>query len=65
MSLESKKIKNIYAGKVANRYDFSLPPFFAFWKKKAFNDSSLKKGDQDCILLWNRFRFSSYFKKNR
>ncbi len=45
MSLESKKIKQIYAGKVAAKYDFSMPPFFAGWKKKAFNDSSLKKGD--------------------
>ena len=50
MNLESKKIKNIYAGKVAERYDFSLPPFFTFWKKKAFNDSSLKKGDRVLVF---------------
>ncbi|MCK5208902.1 MAG: class I SAM-dependent methyltransferase, partial [Cyclobacteriaceae bacterium] len=46
----SKEIEEIYAGKVANKYDFSLPPFFALWKKKAFKDSSLKKGDSVLVL---------------
>ena len=46
----SIKIKEIYAGKVAKKYDFSLPPFFAIWKKKAFNDSSLKKGDRVLVF---------------
>ena len=41
----SIKIEEIYAGKVAEKYDFSLPPFFTIWKKKAFHDSSLKSGD--------------------
>ncbi|MDA3887051.1 MAG: methyltransferase domain-containing protein [Candidatus Delongbacteria bacterium] len=50
MSLESKKIKSIYSGKVAERYDFSLPPFFAHWKKKAFNESSLKKGNHVLVF---------------
>ena len=45
MSLESNKIEEIYAGKVARKYDFSVPPFFVKWKKKAFDNSSLKKGD--------------------
>jgi len=45
MNFESTKIENIYAGKLAIKYDFSLPHSFTTWKKKAFNDSSLKKGD--------------------
>ncbi|MBC8147826.1 MAG: class I SAM-dependent methyltransferase [Bacteroidetes bacterium] len=40
-----KKIEAIYAGKVAKKYDFSMPPFFLKWKKKAYNQSALKKGD--------------------
>lgn len=50
MKLESKIIKDIYAGKVAAKYDFSMPPFFARWKKKAFNDSSLSKGDRVLVF---------------
>ena len=50
MSLESKKVEEIYAGRVAKRYDFSMPPFFARWKKMAFNHSSLKKGDRVLIF---------------
>jgi demethylmenaquinone methyltransferase/2-methoxy-6-polyprenyl-1,4-benzoquinol methylase len=46
----SKKIKEIYAGKVAKKYDFSLPPFFGLWKKKAFNDSSLNNGDRVLVF---------------
>ena len=46
----SKEIEEIYAGKVAKKYDFSLPPFFALWKKKAFKDSSLKKGDSVLVF---------------
>lgn len=45
MEFESKNIEKIYAGKVAKRYDFSMPPFFLLWKRKAIKDSSLKKGD--------------------
>jgi len=45
MSFESKNIEAIYASKVAKRYDYSMPPFFLRWKRKAFNESSLKKGD--------------------
>ncbi len=45
MTFDSKNIKEIYAGKVSTKYDFSLPPFFARWKKKAFDESSLKIGD--------------------
>lgn len=50
MTLDSKKIEEIYAGNVAKRYDFSMPPFFAMWKKKAFNDSSLKSGDKVLVF---------------
>jgi ubiquinone/menaquinone biosynthesis C-methylase UbiE len=50
MGFDSKKIEDIYAGNVARRYDFSMPPFFAKWKKKAFNDSSLKKGDRVLVF---------------
>lgn len=50
MNLESKKIKQIYAGKVAVKYDYSMPPFFASWKKKAFEVSSLKKGDRVLVF---------------
>lgn len=50
MKLESKKVEEIYAGKVAKRYDFSMPPFFLKWKKKAINSSSLKKGDSVLVF---------------
>jgi demethylmenaquinone methyltransferase/2-methoxy-6-polyprenyl-1,4-benzoquinol methylase len=50
MALDSKKIEEIYAGKVARKYDFSMPPFFAMWKKKAFDDSSLKSGDRVLVF---------------
>ncbi|MES0489849.1 MAG: methyltransferase domain-containing protein [Leptospirales bacterium] len=45
MKLVSGNIEKIYESKVADKYDFSIPPFFTRWKKKAFYDSSLKKGD--------------------
>jgi len=50
MTLESKNIKEIYAGKVAKKYDSSMPPFFARWKRKAFDESSLKKGDKVLVF---------------
>lgn len=50
MNLDSKKIKQIYASKVATKYDFSMPPFFTLWKKKAFDNSSLKKGDRVLVF---------------
>ncbi len=45
MSFDSDMVKQIYEGRVAKRYDYSMPPFFLKWKKLAFNDSSLKNGD--------------------
>ncbi|MCK5330777.1 MAG: methyltransferase domain-containing protein [Candidatus Marinimicrobia bacterium] len=45
-----KKIEQIYAGKVAKKYDLSMPPFFVRWRKLAFNDSSLKSGDRVLVF---------------
>ena len=50
MAFKAQKIESIYAGRVAKRYDFSIPPFFASWKKKAFNSSSLKRGDSVLVF---------------
>ena len=50
MISKSKKIEEIYAGKLAKKYDFSMPPFFTRWKKKAFNESSLKSGDRVLVF---------------
>jgi len=50
MTLETKKIEEIYAGKVAEKYNFSMPPFFARWKKAAYNESSLKNGDRVLVF---------------
>ncbi len=46
----SKRVEIIYAGKVAKKYDFSIAPFFATYKKRAFDESSLKKGDQVIVF---------------
>ena len=50
MNFDSKTIENIYEGTVAKKYDFSMPPFFSIWKKKAFNESSLKNGDRVLVF---------------
>ena len=50
MTFESKKIEEIYAGKVAKKYDLSMQHFFARWKKLTFNDSSLKSGDRVLVF---------------
>ena len=50
MNLNSDKVAGIYTGKVAKKYDFSMPPFFLNWKKKAFADSSLKRGDRVLVF---------------
>ena len=49
-TLISKNIKRIYSGKLAGKYDFSMPPLFTQWKKSAFNDSSLKNGDNVLVF---------------
>lgn len=48
--IDSNGIRTIYKGKVAKRYDFSLPPFFIKWKKKAFERSSIKRGDRVVVF---------------
>lgn len=50
MDFESKKIEEIYAGKVAKKYDLSMAHFFPKFKKLAFDDSSLKKGDRVLVF---------------
>ena len=50
MKLNAQRIKEIYEGKVARKYDFSLAPFFAHWKKRAIEDSSLKFGDHVLVF---------------
>ncbi|MDH5465120.1 MAG: class I SAM-dependent methyltransferase [Thiovulaceae bacterium] len=43
-------IKEIYNSKLANRYDFSMPPVFKWWKKKAFIDLALQAGDKVVVF---------------
>ena len=50
MTFESQKIETIYAGQVAKKYDYSMPPFFLKWKRKAFEDSSLMRGDRILVF---------------
>ncbi len=50
MNAETDKIKLIYNGKVGLRYDVSMSHFFDRFKRKAFNDSSLKPGDQVLVF---------------
>ncbi len=50
MTFESKKIEEIYAGKVAKKYDLSISHFFGRFKKLAFNDSSLTGGDRVLVF---------------
>lgn len=50
MTFDAKKIEEIYAGKVAKKYDLSSAPFFARFKKLAFDDSSLKSGDRVLVF---------------
>lgn len=50
MKGQINKIKRIYTDKVANHYDSPIPHFFRGYKKLAFNDSSLKKGDRVLVF---------------
>lgn len=50
MSLDSKKIKRIYTGKVAKYYDLPISHIFNKYKKQAFVDSSLKEGDSVLVF---------------
>ncbi len=50
MTFESKKIREIYTGKLSEKYDKKMPPFFARWKKLVLNDSSIKGGDKVLVF---------------
>ncbi|MCP3941456.1 MAG: class I SAM-dependent methyltransferase [Desulfobacteraceae bacterium] len=50
MAMESKEIKEIYAGKVAEKFDLLMPLSFTRFKKLAFEDSSLKNGDRVLVF---------------
>ena len=43
--MNATQVEMIYAGNLAHKYDFSLPHSFNTWKRKAINESSIKKGD--------------------
>ncbi len=64
MSLDSKKIKGIYTGKVAKYYDLPISHIFSKYKKQAFIDSSLKKGDSVLVFCCGTgLDFSEIIKK--
>ncbi|MFC1481771.1 class I SAM-dependent methyltransferase [Candidatus Neomarinimicrobiota bacterium] len=50
MTFDAKNIEQIYSGKVAQKYDLSMAHFFARFKKLAFDDSSLKRGDRVLVF---------------
>jgi len=50
MKKDTNKIAEIYSGKVARKYEYSMPPFFLRWKRKAFFESALKRGDQVLVF---------------
>ncbi len=50
MELTSEKVKAIYNGKTGKKYDMSMSHFFGRLKKKAFEASSLKKGDRVLVF---------------
>jgi demethylmenaquinone methyltransferase/2-methoxy-6-polyprenyl-1,4-benzoquinol methylase len=46
----SGRVKKIYDSKVATKYDSTMPPFFRRWKRKAFERSTLKRGDDVLVF---------------
>ncbi|MCK5129451.1 MAG: methyltransferase domain-containing protein [Clostridiales bacterium] len=50
MTQSSQKIKNIYSSYIAWHYDLPISNLFGRFKKKAFNASSLKKGDKVLVF---------------
>jgi len=50
MNIDAKQIKKIYESKVARKYDKSMSHFFAGFKKKAFENSSITKGDSVLVF---------------
>ncbi|MBU8893611.1 MAG: class I SAM-dependent methyltransferase [Bacteroidales bacterium] len=64
MSFKAKKIKKIYEGKVAGRYDLPISHMFSKYKKQAFRDSSLKIGDKVLVFCCGTgLDFSEILKK--
>ncbi len=50
MDLNSDKIKEIYSGRVVDRYDSFMSHFFKNFKKKAYSESAVKTGDQVLVF---------------
>jgi ubiquinone/menaquinone biosynthesis C-methylase UbiE len=50
MDVDSKMIKRIYSGFAAKHYDLPISHFFGKYKKLAFADSSLQKGDHVLVF---------------
>ncbi len=50
MVSESKRVEEIYAGRVAKTYDLKISHFFGKYKEQAFSDSSLKSGDRVLVF---------------
>ncbi len=50
MKFDSKKIKEIYSGKVAKHYDLPISHMFKKYKKLALSESTLKRGDNVLVF---------------
>jgi len=50
MDLNSDRIREIYTGRVVDKYDSFMSHFFKNFKKKAFSQSSLITGDQVLVF---------------
>lgn len=50
MSLDTKRIKDIYSGFTAKHYDLPISHFFGKYKRLAFDESSLKNGDRVLVF---------------
>lgn len=50
MTRQGSNIKTIYEGAVAKHYDFPISHMFGKYKKLAFNDSSLTRGDRVLVF---------------
>ncbi len=46
----TQAVKEIYAGKMAKKYDLSMSHIFGRFKRLAFDDSSLKSGDRVLVF---------------
>ena len=50
MPLNAESVKKMYTGMVTNHYDLPISHFFKHYKEFAFNDSSLKPGDNVIVF---------------